>query len=90
MKVGDLISYNVGSGRKSMGLVLKRDKITKPMSSYKDSYDSVLIDWCHVNKVPAMLDMSGRMSSYVEVGTSRWYRVKTPSGSDAFKVVSTL
>ena len=73
-----------------MGLVLKRDKIVKPMSQFDTAYDSVLIHWCHVNKVPAMLDMSGRMSSYVEVGTSRWYRVKTPSGSDAFKVISTL
>ena len=92
MQVGDLITYNVGSGRKSLGLILDRGDRHKPWESLNNGpvYDCVQIMWHHINKLPAMLDMSMRLSKRATVGDVRWYRTKTPSGFDAFYVLSSL
>jgi len=87
-----LITYNVGSGRKSLGLVLDRGDRCKPWESLNNGplYDCVQVMWHHVNKLPAGLDMSERISNRVSAGDIRWYRTKTASGSSAFSVLSSL
>ena len=92
MQVGDLISYNVGSGRKSLGLILDRSDIKKPWTIGSDSelFDCVLVFWCHINKLPAQLDMGKRMSKHAVAGDTRWYRSKTMSGFCTFAVLSSI
>ena len=92
MQVGDLITYNVGSGRKSLGLVLDVGARHKPWESLNNGpvYDCVQIMWHHINKLPSQLDMSKRLSKRATVGDVRWYRTKTASGSSTFSVLSSI
>ena len=92
MQVGDLITYNVGSGRKSLGLVLDRGNRCKPWESLNNGtvYDCVQIMWHHINKLPSQLDMSKMMSKRASPGDIRWYRTKTFSGFSTFFVLSSI
>ena len=92
MQVGDLITYNVGSGKKSLGLILDKDNMRNPwtIGSEEKLYDCVQVIWYYVNKVPAQLDMGKRMSKRASVGDIRWYRIKTISGFSTFSILSSL